>query len=107
MQTDILVDRFRRARIGDFTFATIGPSQGTRCSTMVLNNLPARWTAPEVLNVEGPLSKESDVFSFAMVMYEVSQRVQHKNLRPISLPFHLRSSLARFHSKVFRTLRRS
>lgn len=69
------MDRFSRARVGDFTFATIDPSQGTLEGThygaTVLSNLPARWTAPEVLKEKGPPSAKSDVFSFAMVMYEV------------------------------------
>lgn len=75
-QDDILVDRFSRARIGDFTFATANPSQGAlqgiRCGATVLKYLPARWTAPEVVKKKGSLSKKSDVFSFAMVMYEVN-----------------------------------
>lgn len=77
-QTDVLVDRFSRARVADFTFATIDLSQGTLegapCSAMVISNLPARWTAPEVLKEKGPPSKKSDVFSFAMVMYEVGSK---------------------------------
>lgn len=31
----------------------------------------ARWTAPEVMGGEGAVSKEADVFAFAMVMIEV------------------------------------
>jgi hypothetical protein len=31
----------------------------------------ARWTAPEILGEEGGVSKEADVFAFAMVMIEV------------------------------------
>jgi serine/threonine protein kinase len=30
-----------------------------------------RWTAPEILNGQGTYSKETDVFSFAMVTIEV------------------------------------
>jgi hypothetical protein len=70
------VDQFSRARVGDFTFAMIDPGQGTLygtpCSAMVQDNLPVRYTAPEVLKGKGSFSKVSDVFSFAMVMYEVS-----------------------------------
>ena len=32
------------------------------------------YTAPEILNRSGALSKEADVFSFAMVMVEVHRR---------------------------------
>ena len=70
------MDRFSRALVGDFTFASIDPSQGklqgVRCNAVVLNNLPARWTAPEVFKEKESLTKISDVFSFAMVMYEAS-----------------------------------
>lgn len=31
----------------------------------------ARWTAPEILDGGGTVSKEADVFAFAMVMIEV------------------------------------
>lgn len=83
-QASILVDQLGRARVGDFTFATIATSQdtlqGTHCGATVLDNLPARWTAPEVLNEKRPLSKKSDVFSFAMVMYAVSSI--NRNLKP-------------------------
>ena len=34
----------------------------------------ARWTAPEILDGEGWVSKQTDIFSFAMVMIEVHQR---------------------------------
>lgn len=32
----------------------------------------ARWTAPEILDGRGSHSKEADIYSFAMVMIEVS-----------------------------------
>ena len=32
----------------------------------------SRWAAPELLDGKGPLTKKADVFSFAMVMVEVS-----------------------------------
>lgn len=32
----------------------------------------ARWTAPEILEERGSWNKEADVFSFGMVMVEVS-----------------------------------
>lgn len=33
-----------------------------------------QWTAPEILNGQGTYSKETDVFSFAMVAIEVRYR---------------------------------
>ena len=35
------------------------------------NDHAARWTAPEILDMELPVTKASDVYSFAMVIYEV------------------------------------
>lgn len=41
----------------------------------------ARWTAPEIMDREGAVSKEADVFAFAMVMVEVRcQKLSHINL---------------------------
>lgn len=76
------MDQFGRALVGDFAFATIDQSraapQGASRNAIVVENLPARWTAPEVLEGERSLTKMSDVFSFAMVMYEVGSALEHR-----------------------------
>jgi len=64
-----MVDGSGCARITDFGLAH---SQGAAEGTYVALGGTARWTAPEILEERGILSKEADVFSFAMVMVEVS-----------------------------------
>ena len=58
------------ARIADFGFTTVTLNLDSVPSVLYQGGFTPRWTAPEVLD-EGPSSKESDVFSFAMVMIEV------------------------------------
>jgi len=58
------------ARIADFGLATVTQNLDSLQSTKCQRGHTARWTAPELLN-EGSYSKESDIFSFAMVMIEV------------------------------------
>ena len=64
----------------------------------------ARWTAPEILDGEGWVSKQTDIFSFAMVMIEVYQREPFCADRRLTfflfqqaftgtVPFHLQSSV--------------
>jgi hypothetical protein len=65
------VDRSGRARVTDFASANVHLKQGSPCSAMAPPHLPVRWTAPEVLEGK-PLTKDADVFSFAMLMIEVS-----------------------------------
>lgn len=71
-QTNILVDHFRRARVTDFSLTTLHPNQRSTCSASYLAKGDTRWTAPEVLEEMRPLTEKADVFSFAMVMVEVS-----------------------------------
>jgi len=64
-----MVDASGCARITDFGLAQdYGIGRGTGMAPAGT----ARWTAPEILEDKGALSKEADVFSFAMVMVEVS-----------------------------------
>ena len=70
IQQSILVDAASHARITDFGLATIAQSVDTMRRNSDDQDPATRWTAPEIL--DGAISsKESDVFSFAMVMIEV------------------------------------
>ena len=69
-QQSILVDATGHARITDFGLATI--IRNFDCLPRESDNQDhaVRWSAPEILD-GGASGKESDVFSFAMVMIEV------------------------------------
>ena len=69
-QLNILMDGSGNARIADFGLATVTQNLDSLRSTSCQRGHTVRWTAPELLN-EGTYSKETDVFSFAMVMIEV------------------------------------
>ena len=65
-----VVDDVPHARIADFGIAVVTKNlNSTRVATRQDIHSPT-WSAPEILNGENP-SKESDVYSFAMVMVEV------------------------------------
>lgn len=68
-QPSILVDDTGRARLTDFGLAAIAldhePTESLKGGYAV------RWAAPEILDEEGPVSRESDIYSFAMVAIEV------------------------------------
>ena len=70
LQQNILMDDSGNVRIADFGFTTVTQNLDSAQSVQCQRGFTPRWTVPEVLN-EGPYSKESDVFSFAMVMIEV------------------------------------
>jgi serine/threonine protein kinase len=63
------VDDSGRARLTDFGFSGIASDLGSAVS--ITDGHAVRWAAPEILDMEGPVSKESDVYSFAMVVIEV------------------------------------
>ena len=72
---NILVDHLGRARITDFALAAVSQDKCSTCGVMKMHKNNTRWTAPEILEETGPLTKKADVFSFAMVMIEVSRGV--------------------------------
>jgi len=69
-QPNILVDDSGRARIADFGLATVTQNMDSVRSASRHHGHTPRWTAPEILKEEATHSKESDIFSFAMVMIE-------------------------------------
>ena len=74
VQSNILVDASNCARITDFGLATVTQNLDSIQSTVNNQGHATRYTAPEILNERGTYSKESDVFSLAMVMIEVSHK---------------------------------
>ena len=78
VQANIRVDNFGRARVADFTVSTVIPDRRPDFGTMELRDLTQRWTAPEVLNEEGPLTEKADVFSFGMLMIKVGSAYPKK-----------------------------
>ena len=69
-QQNVLVDDSGRARIADFGLAAITRNLDSIRSASLQRGYSPRWTAPEVLMGE-QLTKEADIFSFAMVAIEV------------------------------------
>ena len=65
-----IIDQAPQALIADFgvSIVTTNPDSIRTATRQPFNT--ARWTAPEVLGDENP-TKESDIYSFAMVMIEV------------------------------------
>ena len=70
-QPNILVDDAGHARITDFGLATVDHSLDSMRVVLDNQGHTARWTAPEILTEQGTYSKQSDIFSLAMVMIEV------------------------------------
>ena len=65
-----VVDDIPHARIADFGIAIVTKNlDSIRPPTRQEAHTP-RWSAPEILHEENP-SKESDIYSFAMVTIEV------------------------------------
>ena len=57
------------ARLTDFCLAGVASDSGP--ATSATNGHAVRWAAPEVLDAERLVSKESDVYSWAMIVIEV------------------------------------
>jgi len=66
-----MVDEFGNARITDFGLAAIVRDPHSMRSGLDEDSYTTRWCAPEILMGEQPAGKESDVFSFGMVIIEV------------------------------------
>jgi len=64
------VDATGHARITDFSLATIGPVPNSPTGTPDDHGY-TRWTAPEILWYGSPVTKQSDIFAFGMVIIEV------------------------------------
>ena len=71
IQPNIMIDASSNARITDFGLAATTRNPHSPRSTLDEGGHTTRWCAPEVLKGEKSLSKESDVFSFGMVIIEV------------------------------------
>jgi len=70
-KANILVDGSRRARLTDFGLASIMLGEKSIVSAQDPSVTTAvTWSAPEILE-GGPVSKEGDIFTFAMVTVEV------------------------------------
>lgn len=63
------MDDSGNARIADFGLATVTQNLDSLRSVQCQHGFSPRWTAPEILN-GGTCSKQTDVFSFAMVVIE-------------------------------------
>ena len=75
-QSNLLVDHLGRARVTDFILAAVNQNQCSTCGVAKAHSLNTRWSAPEVSEFSseiGPLTDKADVFSFAMVIIEVSR----------------------------------
>ena len=70
IQSNILVDISGHARIADFGLTKLTKHLHSIESASHRHGPLLQWSAPEVLK-EGAYSKEADVFSFGMVVYEV------------------------------------
>ena len=78
------MDDTGRARLTDFSFTTVTSDPGSAVS--IREGQAVRWAAPEILDKERPVSKESDVHSFAMVLIEVwVHNLYPNNLRRSSI----------------------
>ena len=69
-QINILVDDSGHARLADFGLSMVSKNLASIPSARLQHGSTARWAAPELVE-DGICEKEADIFSFAMVMFEV------------------------------------
>ena len=69
-QPNVLVDELGHARLVDFDFSMVTRDWDSIQDDSQHHGFTPRWSAPEVLK-DSARSKEADIFSFGMVMYEV------------------------------------
>lgn len=65
----MLVDGVGCARLADFGLAAVVPDFGS--AGTIEDGHAVRWAAPEILTKGRSVSRESDIYSFAMVVIEV------------------------------------
>ena len=71
MQPNIVVDGTGNARIVDFGLTRIIRDPSSVASTSGAHGFTPWWTAPEIFRDDISANRKSDVFSFAMIIYEV------------------------------------
>jgi len=71
VQPNIVVDGSENARIVDFGLTSIIRDPNSVASTSDGHGYTPWWTAPEIFRDGISTNKKSDVFSFAMIIYEV------------------------------------
>ena len=71
MQANVVVDASGNARITDFGSTRISQDRILPESADDRQGFTFRWAAPEVLRDDSQVTKESDIFSFGMVIIEV------------------------------------
>ena len=62
------------ARITDFLLAKIAHDPSTAAGAFDWLDYTPRWTAPEIFRGDATPSKQTDMFSFSMVVVEVGER---------------------------------
>ena len=71
MQANVVVDASGNARITDFGHTRVAQDIILPGSADGRQGCTTRWAAPEVLRDDSQVTKESDIFSFGMVIIEV------------------------------------
>ena len=87
-KANILIDKGGHARLTDFGLTSIIPGEYPVASPQEAHiTSTTMWVAPEILGGD-PVSKEGDVFSFAMVAVEARTRGTSDGSFPAYLPLN-------------------
>ena len=70
-QSNVLISRRGRARLTDFGFTSVVRGLNS-VRVLELQGCTLRWAAPEVIRGRSGGTQEADIYSFAMVVIEVS-----------------------------------